>query len=140
MRKPRTHALLRRLHGRKLGEVVVERDKRLKVNFQDGAVLLVAAEKGGLLSVQVDLEGQNGSRPARPKGRPTARQRQYLTFIAKYMRRYGVAPAESDMQRHFLVAGPTVNEMMKMLERRGFITRQPGVPRSIRLRIDVARA
>ena len=69
--------------------------------------------------------------------RPTKRQLDYLAFIAKYMDYFGRAPAESDIQRHFLVSAPSVNQMMQMLERRGFITRQPGVPRSIRICIDL---
>ena len=65
--------------------------------------------------------------------RPTSRQRDYLEFIEKYMLRFGISPAESDIQRHFLVSAPSVHSMVETLERRGFITRQPGMPRSIRL-------
>jgi repressor LexA len=68
---------------------------------------------------------------------PTKRQLEYLLFIAKYIRRYGRAPAESDIERHFLVSAPTVNQMMHMLERRGFIARQAGVPRSTTICIDL---
>jgi len=57
--------------------------------------------------------------------------------IRKYLTRYGRAPAESDIERHFLVSAPSVNQMMQMLERRGFITRQAGVPRSARICIDL---
>ena len=49
------------------------------------------------------------------------------------MDQFGRAPAEADIQRHFLVSAPSVNAMMQTLERRGFITRKPGVPRSIRV-------
>lgn len=78
---------------------------------------------------------QNGPQPAR-------RQRDYLDFIARYILRYGVSPAESDIARHFLVSPPSVNQMVQMLERRGFIKRQSGVPRSIKIvdyREDLAR-
>jgi repressor LexA len=68
---------------------------------------------------------------------PTKRQLEYLLFIAKYLGRYGRAPAESDIERHFLVSAPSVNQMMQMLERRGFISRKPGVPRSARICIDL---
>jgi repressor LexA len=68
---------------------------------------------------------------------PTKRQLDYLMFIRKYLTRYGRAPAESDIERHFMVSAPSVNQMMQMLERRGFITRQPGVPRSARICIDL---
>ncbi len=64
---------------------------------------------------------------------PTSRQREYLEFIKKYLLRFGISPAESDIQRHFLVSAPSVNSMMQALERYGFIIRQRGMPRSIRL-------
>jgi repressor LexA len=37
------------------------------------------------------------------------------------------------MQRYFQVSPPAVHDMVKMLERRGFITREQGKPRTIRL-------
>jgi repressor LexA len=125
-----TSALRRRLNGRKVSDVVVENDRTLRIEFADGAALSVSAGADGL-AIEMTPE------PAIPEHseRPTARQGEYLAFIAKYLQRFGGAPAESDIQRHFLVSAPTVNAMMQMLERRGFITRQPGVPRSIRLRI-----
>jgi len=55
---------------------------------------------------------------------------------------FGFAPAESDIQRHFHVSAPSVHQMIKTLERRGFIA--PGsdfngqaLPRSIRVLIDL---
>jgi repressor LexA len=58
-----------------------------------------------------------------------------------YMARYGVAPAESDIQAHFKVSAPSAHQMVKTLERRGFIVRQRYllgnvVPRSIRVVVD----
>ena len=82
-------------------------------------------------------QAPHAAQPAAPKS-PTKRQSEYLAFIAKYITRFGRAPAESDIERHFLVAAPSVNQMMQTLERHGFITRQPGVPRSIRICIDLA--
>jgi Mn-dependent DtxR family transcriptional regulator len=58
------------------------------------------------------------------------------------MGRYGVAPAEADIQRHFMVSAPSVNQMMQNLERRGFIARErdlftgQAVPRSIRILVE----
>jgi Mn-dependent DtxR family transcriptional regulator len=54
------------------------------------------------------------------------------------MDRYGGAPAEMDIQRHFLVSAPSVNQMIRALERRGFIERDrhcsgQAAPRSIRV-------
>ena len=70
--------------------------------------------------------------------RPTPRQLEYLLFIHKYISRFGRAPAEADIERHFLVSAPSINQMMQMLERRGFITREPGVPRSAKICIDLS--
>jgi repressor LexA len=63
----------------------------------------------------------------------TPKQGQYLAFIHHYRSKFGRAPAESDIQRHFLVSAPTVNQMMQRLERLGLIARTPGQARSIQL-------
>ncbi len=61
----------------------------------------------------------------------TPRQGQYLAFIYYYTKIHGVPPAEADMRRDLRVSPPAVHEMVKALERRGFIAREPGRPRSI---------
>jgi Mn-dependent DtxR family transcriptional regulator len=61
----------------------------------------------------------------------TPRQGQYLAFIHYYTKLNGVPPAEADMQRYFRVSPPTVHEMVKTLERRGYVSREPGKPRTI---------
>lgn len=101
----------------------------------DGATLTVELDADGLKAAV--LHPKRPSRDHGAKSQPTKRQFEYLTFIATYINRFGRAPAESDIERRFLVSAPTVNQMMHMLERRGFITREPGVPRSIRLCIDL---
>jgi len=63
----------------------------------------------------------------------TPRQGQFLAFIYYYTKIHGVPPAEADMRRYFRVSPPAVHEMVMMLERQGFIAREPGRPRSIRL-------
>jgi len=59
------------------------------------------------------------------------KQGQYLAFIYAYSTIHGQAPAERDMERFFRSTPPTVHNMVKALERDGFIRRQPGVARSI---------
>jgi DNA-binding MarR family transcriptional regulator len=54
------------------------------------------------------------------------------------MHRNGISPAETDIRVHFQVSAPSVNQMIRTLERRGFITRDRDwfgqtVPRSIRV-------
>jgi DNA-binding MarR family transcriptional regulator len=63
----------------------------------------------------------------------TPKQGQYLAFIDAYTRVHRRPPAEADIRRHFGVTPPSVHQMILTLERAGFITRQPGAPRSIEL-------
>jgi hypothetical protein len=63
----------------------------------------------------------------------TAKQGQYLAFIYHYTKINRRAPAETDLQRYFRVSAPSINAMVKTLERNGFIERTPGQGRSIRL-------
>ena len=66
----------------------------------------------------------------------TSKQGQYLAFIHLYMRLHRRPPAEADMQEYFRVSPPSVHQMVLMLERGGFIRRQPRTPRSIELLVD----
>ncbi len=65
-------------------------------------------------------------------------QGQYLAFIYYYTLIHSVPPAETDMQRYFRVSPPSVHEMVKTLDRRGFISREPGKPRTIRVLLSRA--
>ena len=61
----------------------------------------------------------------------TDKERQYLTYILEYTRLRGMPPAFADMQEYFEVTAPTVNQMIKSLDKKGFITRSPGSARSV---------
>jgi repressor LexA len=63
----------------------------------------------------------------------TEKQGQYLAFIYNYTKINGKPPAEADMQRYFGVTPPTVHQMVVTLERRGFISREPGKSRTIKV-------
>jgi len=130
---PITQPQLRRLTGKQVKEVTPDGDNRLTMTFSDGSALVVSVNAGKLTAEVNHAVVQHRN----AKEAPTKRQLDYLLFIAKYVRRYGRAPAESDIERHFLVSAPSVNQMMQMLERRGFISREPGVPRSARICIDL---
>lgn len=65
----------------------------------------------------------------------TAKQGQYLAFIYYSTKIHGRPPAESDFQRFFRVTPPVVHQMIKTLQARGFIDREPGKARSIALRL-----
>ena len=63
----------------------------------------------------------------------TPKEGQYLAFIYYYTKLNRQAPAERDMQVFFQVTPPAVHDMVLKLEKHGFISREPGKPRSIRL-------
>ena len=63
----------------------------------------------------------------------TAKQGQYLALIHNYTKIHRCPPAESDLQYYFRVSPPAIHEMIKTLERNGFIHKKPGQARSIRL-------
>jgi repressor LexA len=64
---------------------------------------------------------------------PTPKQRAYLDFIRKYVELHRRAPSEHEMQAFFKVSPPAVHQMIVTLEKKGFIAREPGKARSIRL-------
>lgn len=66
----------------------------------------------------------------------TPLQGQYLAFIYAYTTIHRQAPAERDMQTFFGTTPPSVHNMLKSLARLGFIDRQPGMARSIRLLVS----
>ena len=63
----------------------------------------------------------------------TTRQGQYLSFIFRYTQVQGLPPAQQDIATHFMTAPPNVHQMIVTLEKRGLISREPGVARSIRV-------
>jgi repressor LexA len=68
----------------------------------------------------------------------TEKQGQYLAFIHTYTLLNRQSPAEADFQKFFGVTPPAVHDMILGLERRGFITRVPRQPRSIKLAVPAA--
>lgn len=67
----------------------------------------------------------------------TKKQGQYLAFIYYYTKVNGRPPAEADMQRYFQTTPPSVHQMVLTLERKGFIEREPGRARTIRVLLPV---
>ena len=122
--------IARRISGKCVFRIETREDEQLAIHFVDGSALIIGRQGRGL---SLSLESRVDSAKCPVALWPTSRQRDYLEFIKKYMLRFGIAPAESDIQRHFLVSAPSVNSMVQSLERLGFITRQRGMPRSIRL-------
>jgi len=65
----------------------------------------------------------------------TRRQGEFLSFILRYTQKNGIAPSYEDMATHFGISSPSVNGMMKTLERNGFISRVPGAARTVRVEV-----
>ena len=65
----------------------------------------------------------------------TPTQGRYLAFIQAYIDLHGFPPAESEMAAALCVSPPSVNQMVKMLEKKGLILRQPGQARSLQVLI-----
>jgi hypothetical protein len=63
----------------------------------------------------------------------TATQGRYLAFIHAYTCLHGYPPAESEIAAAMCVSPPSVNQMVKMLERKGLVLRHPGQPRSLQV-------
>ena len=72
-------------------------------------------------------------RPAITRESFTMKQGQYLAFIHLYTRLHRRAPSHADIQEYFRTSPPVVNETLKALQRGGFIARDPGTARSIRV-------
>src|SRR5260370_18859396 len=64
---------------------------------------------------------------------PTPTQLAYLDFIRKYVELHKRAPAEHEMQAFFGTTPPAVHQMVVTLTKKGLITREPAVARSIQL-------
>src|SRR5439155_4644593 len=69
----------------------------------------------------------------------TPTQGRYLAYIHAYTSLHGYPPAESDIAAAMCVSPPSVNQMVKMLERKGLIQRQPGQARSVRVLVPEDR-
>ena len=67
--------------------------------------------------------------------RITRRQGEFLAFILRYTQKRGIAPSYEEMATHFGISSPSVNGMMKTLERNGFISRVPGAARTVRVEV-----
>jgi SOS-response transcriptional repressor LexA len=74
-----------------------------------------------------------------PGARPTPRQAEYLDFIRRFTERWGIPPSFEEIGQHFMTTPPSVNNMVKTLEARGFLTRVPGQPRTLRVLLPEGR-
>ena len=64
---------------------------------------------------------------------PFTARGEYLAFIHRFTAQHGVAPSFDEIAAHFGISSPSVNGMIKTLERRELLSRVPGVARSLRV-------
>lgn len=65
----------------------------------------------------------------------TPKQGQYLAYLYLYRKLHRQSPSESEIAEYFRVSPPSVHQMIVHLEDKGLVTREPGVPRSIRVTV-----
>ena len=65
----------------------------------------------------------------------TPTQGRYLSFIDAFTKYHGYPPSETEIATAISVTTPSVNQMVKTLEKKGLIVRQPGQPRTIEVLI-----
>tara|TARA_R110000824_G_scaffold401771_1_gene615340 strand:- start:50090 stop:51682 length:1593 start_codon:yes stop_codon:yes gene_type:complete len=66
----------------------------------------------------------------------TKKQKQVLDFVIDYTAEYGISPTIEEIRGHLgLKAVSTVHEHMNTLKRKGFLTKESGVARSVTLRM-----
>lgn len=64
---------------------------------------------------------------------PTERQQTILQYIRDYTAECGYSPSLRDIAAWFGITPAGVVDQLKALERKGFLLREPGIPRSIRV-------
>ena len=98
-----------------------------------GESSVMANESGSvLMSLEsVNCASDSGGNDFMANFTPT--QGRYLAFIHAYTNLHGYPPAESEIAAALCVSPPSVNQMVKMLEKKGLILRQPGQPRSLQI-------
>ena len=127
-------SLTQALQGKQVLHASFAGKQRLSLHFSDGATLVVEAQGDAVIAT---IKNPQAAPSKDRSAQPTKRQSEYLAFIAKYIVHFGRSPAESDIGQHFFVSAPSVNQMMQTLQQRGFIARQAGVARSIRICVDL---
>jgi hypothetical protein len=137
----RSNELTHAFAGETVAEIVTSASG-VEIRFVSGRALVIqhGVPESGREPAPPEKRASRGSRAP---GQPTARQREYLEFIVRYTARYGVAPAESDIARHFMVSAPSAHQMIRTLEQCGFISRGfdfftgQAVSRSIRVLVEL---
>ena len=70
--------------------------------------------------------------------KPTKKQGQVLSYLYYYTKINRRPPAEADIAAYFGMTWPSAHQMIVRLETNGFISRTPGVARSVRVLLKTA--
>lgn len=74
------------------------------------------------------------------KGELTQRQATILQFLNDYIENHGYGPSLRDISSYFRIKSPkNVTKHLEALQKKGFISRSPGVPRGIEV-LDMVRS
>jgi hypothetical protein len=68
----------------------------------------------------------------------TVRQGQILSFIYRFAERHGVSPSFDEIAAHFGITSPSVNGMIRTLEKKGLLSRIPGAARTLRVEVPAS--
>jgi DNA-binding MarR family transcriptional regulator len=66
----------------------------------------------------------------------TEKQKKIFLFIQDYFKSEGVMPRQIDIANHFGITQQTCKSHLDNIQKRGWITRLPGLSRSIHLNLD----
>jgi DNA-binding MarR family transcriptional regulator len=64
---------------------------------------------------------------------PTHRQGQLLAYVYWYTKIHRVPPSENEIAEFMGIYGPSVHRMILLLEVKGYLSRRPGEPRTLRV-------
>ena len=64
----------------------------------------------------------------------TKKQKKVLDFIESYSQKHGLAPSHEEMRKHLRLSSvSTVNHYMKILQDKGYISREKNTARSVEI-------
>ena len=56
-----------------------------------------------------------------------------MDFVTKVISKKGVAPSEREVARHFRISASTAHEHLEMLREKGYLQKEPGRARGIKI-------
>lgn len=67
----------------------------------------------------------------------TIKQKRFFDFVRKYIQGNGVSPSHNELRKKFRLSSlSSVNHYMKILQEKGYVSREKHVPRAVRVRAE----